>query len=71
MGDSSDDEIPVPPMKFSAEVKSLLGDEASVMEGSSPTQQRKEEGRAGFMRLDQPPAARRGSPFALGRRWRE
>lgn len=73
MGDSSDDEIPVPPMKFSAEVKSLLGDEASVMEGSSPSQQRKEEVRGGgFMRLDQPPgAARRGSPLALGRRWRE
>lgn len=70
MGDSSDDEISVPPMKFSAEVKSLLGDEASVMEGSSPSH-RKEEVRGGIMRFDQPPAARRGSPLALGRRWRE
>ncbi|KAI4146404.1 MAG: hypothetical protein L6R39_003464 [Caloplaca ligustica] len=37
MGDSSDDEIPVPPMKFSAEAKAILGDEASVMEHSSPS----------------------------------
>ncbi|KAL8838368.1 MAG: hypothetical protein Q9170_002175 [Blastenia crenularia] len=37
MGDSSDDEVPVPPMKFSAEAKAILGDEASVMEGSSPS----------------------------------
>ncbi|KAL8680011.1 MAG: hypothetical protein Q9186_003777 [Xanthomendoza sp. 1 TL-2023] len=37
MADSSDDEIPVPPMKFSAEAKAILGDEASVMEHSSPS----------------------------------
>ncbi|KAL8734028.1 MAG: hypothetical protein Q9166_001789 [cf. Caloplaca sp. 2 TL-2023] len=37
MGDSSDDEIPVPPMKFSAEAKAILGDEASIMEHSSPS----------------------------------
>ncbi|KAL8809117.1 MAG: hypothetical protein Q9223_003403 [Gallowayella weberi] len=37
MADSSDDEIPVPPMKFSAEAKAILGDEASVMENSSPS----------------------------------
>ncbi|KAL8992859.1 MAG: hypothetical protein Q9169_006780 [Polycauliona sp. 2 TL-2023] len=36
MGDSSDDEIPVPPMKFSAEAKAILGDEASVVDRSSP-----------------------------------
>ncbi|KAL8876888.1 MAG: hypothetical protein Q9192_008783, partial [Flavoplaca navasiana] len=36
MGDSSDDEIPVPPMKISAEAKAILGDEASVMDRSSP-----------------------------------
>ncbi|KAL8750692.1 MAG: hypothetical protein Q9199_006902 [Rusavskia elegans] len=41
-GDSSDDEIPVPPMKFSAEAKAILGDEASVMERSSPS--RKDSG---------------------------
>ncbi|KAL8685161.1 MAG: hypothetical protein Q9218_007937, partial [Villophora microphyllina] len=29
MADSSDDEIPVPPIKFSAEAKAILGDEAS------------------------------------------
>ena len=40
IGDSSDDEIPVPPMKFSAGVKALLGDDASVIGGSSPSQQR-------------------------------
>ena len=39
MGDSSDDEVPVPPsMKFSAEVKALLGDEASIIGTSSPAQ---------------------------------
>ncbi|KAL8723386.1 MAG: hypothetical protein Q9225_000302 [Loekoesia sp. 1 TL-2023] len=37
IGDSSDDEVPVPPMKFSAEAKAILGDDASVMEGSSPS----------------------------------
>ncbi|KAL8940618.1 MAG: hypothetical protein Q9211_002183 [Gyalolechia sp. 1 TL-2023] len=37
MGDSSDDEVPVPPMKFSAEAKAILGDDASVMEKSSPS----------------------------------
>ncbi|KAI4178016.1 MAG: hypothetical protein LQ343_000100 [Gyalolechia ehrenbergii] len=37
MGDSSDDEVPVPPMKFSAEAKAILGDDASVMENSSPS----------------------------------
>ncbi|KAL8871441.1 MAG: hypothetical protein Q9174_002729 [Haloplaca sp. 1 TL-2023] len=36
MADSSDDEIPVPPMKLSAEAKAILGDEASLMERSSP-----------------------------------
>ena len=40
MGDSSDDEAPVPPsMKFSAEVKALLGDEASMISTSPPSQQ--------------------------------
>ena len=67
MGDSSDDEMPVPPMKFSAEVKSLLGDEASVVEGPSPSQ-RKEELR-GILRLDKP--GRRQSPLALSDRFRE
>ena len=38
MGDSSDDEIPEPPVKFSAEAKALLGDEASMIGGSSPSQ---------------------------------
>ena len=43
LGDSSDDEVPVPPsMKFSAEVKALLGDEASVI-GSSSVSQKDEE----------------------------
>ena len=38
IGDSSDDEAPVAPMKFSAEAKALLGEEASVLGGSSPSQ---------------------------------
>ena len=37
IGDSSDDDVPVPPMRFSAEAKALLGDEVSVI-GSSPAQ---------------------------------
>ena len=37
IGDSSDDDVPVPPMKFSAEAKALLGDEASTI-GSSLSQ---------------------------------
>ena len=36
IGDSSDDEIPVPPMGFSAEAKAILGDEASAMENLFP-----------------------------------
>ena len=67
MGDSSDDDIPVPPMKFSAEVKSLLGDEGSVLEGSSPLQD-KDEGQ-GILRMDKP--ARKRSPLALSQKFRE
>ncbi len=37
IGDSSDDELPVPPMKFSAEAKAILGDDASLMEASPPS----------------------------------
>ncbi|KAA6409654.1 MAG: checkpoint [Lasallia pustulata] len=37
IGDSSDDELPVPPMKFSAEAKAILGDEASLMDTSPPS----------------------------------
>ncbi|MCJ1470933.1 Dual-specificity kinase, spindle pole body (SPB) duplication and spindle checkpoint function, partial [Pseudocyphellaria aurata] len=39
IGDSSDDEVPVPPMKLSAEAKAILGDDASVIEGSPTSQQ--------------------------------
>ena len=42
--DSSEDEIPVPPIKFSAEAKALLGDEASVVEGSSPSYRQRTSG---------------------------
>lgn len=37
VGDSSDDELPVPPIVFSAEAKAILEDEASVIGGSSPS----------------------------------
>ena len=67
MGDSSDDDIPVPPMKFSAEVKSLLGDEGSIIEGSPPLQ-KQDEGK-GILRLDKP--GRKRSPLALSDRFRE
>lgn len=60
-GDSSDDEIPVPPMKFSAEAKALLGDEASVMEGSSPSR-RDQLQKDGQMKERVKPAGRRSPP---------
>ncbi|KAL8670469.1 MAG: hypothetical protein Q9168_004993 [Polycauliona sp. 1 TL-2023] len=41
VGDSSDDEVPFP-LKISAEAKAILGDEASVLERSSPA--RKDRG---------------------------
>lgn len=41
IGDSSDDEVPVPPMVFSAEAKAILGDEAS--ESEQPSLRREEE----------------------------
>lgn len=60
MGDSSDDEIPVPPMKFSAEAKALLGDEASVMDSSSPSQ--KDHGQQPLGSLENGAQVRRRSP---------
>ena len=63
MGDSSDDESPVPPMKFSAEAKALLGVEASVMEGSSP--QQKEYGGNGSHEESHRPARRKNQPVVL------
>ncbi|KAK0511035.1 hypothetical protein JMJ35_006587 [Cladonia borealis] len=64
IGDSSDDEIPVPPMKFSAGVKALLGDDASVIGGSSPSQQKDEsQDRQGGGR-DAGKPLRRMSPMA-------
>ncbi|KAL9101143.1 MAG: hypothetical protein Q9163_003568 [Psora crenata] len=59
MGDSSDDETSVRPMKFSAEVKLLLGDEASILEGSSPPQTKVEP--KPIMHLDRP--LRKHSPL--------
>ncbi|KAK4696355.1 serine/threonine-protein kinase TTK/MPS1, partial [Lecanoromycetidae sp. Uapishka_2] len=64
MGDSSDDEIPVPPMKFSAEAKALLGDEASVIGGSSPSQ--KENVQRQSIVQKRVELARKRSPIALG-----
>ena len=64
IGDSSDDEVPVPPMKFSAGVKALLGDDASVIGGSSPSQQKDEsQDRKGVGREAGKPL-RRLSPMA-------
>ena len=68
-GDSSDDEIPVAPMKFSAEAKALLGDEASVMESSSPSQ--KEQLRRNRSRESLGLEKRRYSPPSLGSNLRE
>ena len=64
IGDSSDDEVPVAPMKFSAEAKALLGEEASVLGGSSPSQ--KNEGHIGGMLQERVTAVRRRSPIPLG-----
>ncbi|KAK3167166.1 hypothetical protein OEA41_010292 [Lepraria neglecta] len=64
IGDSSDDEIPVPPMKFSAGVKALLGDEASMIGGSSPSQ--KQESQQGAVRQETARLTRRTSPITLG-----
>ena len=44
IGDSSDDEVPVPPMVFSAEAKAILGDEASIIGGSSDSNRNKASG---------------------------
>ena len=65
IGDDSDDEIPVPPMKFSAEAKALLGEEASILGGSSPSQRSDSQSKDDLLR-DQLKLARRQSPLALG-----
>jgi len=69
VGDSSDDEIPVPPMKFSAEAKALLGDEASVIESSSPSQ--KNEGQSKRAAQEQEKILRRRNPLSLSTSLRE
>lgn len=63
IGDSSDDEAPVPPMKFSAEAKAILGDDASVVEGSSPSQKHVGGSDVG-VQSDQRPWARRSPPVS-------
>lgn len=64
IGDSSDDEVPVAPMKFSAEAKALLGEEASVLGGSSPSQ--KNESQIGGVLQERANPVRRRSPGPLG-----
>lgn len=64
IGDSSDDEAPVAPMKFSAEAKALLGEEASVLGGSSPSQ--KNESQVGGPLQERVNVVRRTSPIPLG-----
>ena len=63
IGDSSDDEAPVAPMKFSAEAKALLGEEASVLGGSSPSQ--KNESHSGGALHERVNEVRRKSPIPL------
>ena len=62
IGDSSDDEDPVAPMKFSAEAKAILGEDASVLGGSSPSQ--KNESHAGGVSQEGAYAIRR-SPIPI------
>lgn len=70
IGDSSDDEMPVPPMKFSAEAKALLGEEASVMEVSSPSQ--KEHGQGVASSQDnQRPTRHKSPPTSLNANLRD
>lgn len=70
LGDSSDDEAPVPPsMKFSAEVKALLGDEASIIGSSSASQ--KDEGNSADPLQEIVNPIKRRSPLSLSRSQRE
>lgn len=70
MGDSSDDEAPVPPsMKFSAEVKALLGDEASIVETSLPSQE--DEGWSKEPAKEIASLLKRRSPLQLSRNQRD
>lgn len=62
-GDSSDDEAPVPPLKFSAEAKAILGDDASVIEESPASP--KHVGEKEIADVENKPWRRR-SPTALG-----
>ena len=70
LGDSSDDEVPVPPMKFSAEAKAILGDEASVIEGSPYSQEEHGGEEAAAADMEHKSWARR-SPTALGPAFRD
>ena len=64
IGDSSDDEAPVAPMKFSAEAKALLGEEASVLGGSSPSQKNESQSRGALQ--ERVNAVRPRSPIPIG-----
>ena len=67
IGDSSDDEVPVAPMKFSAEAKALLGEEASILGGSSPSQKNESHIGGVLQELhERANAVRRRSPIPLG-----
>lgn len=63
LGDSSDDEAPPPPPKFSAGTKAFLGDEASIIGTSSPSQ--KDEGQKAETVHDVVKAVQRRSPLPL------
>jgi len=63
LGDSSDDEAPPPPPKFSAGTKAFLGDDASIIGTSSPSQ--KDEGHKVEAVNDVVKAVKRRSPLPL------
>ncbi|KAL6720663.1 hypothetical protein ACLMJK_002588 [Lecanora helva] len=70
MGDSSDDEAPIPPsMKFSAEVKAILGDEASFV-GTSLSSEKDGSQRVGATEENVEPS-KRPSLLSLSGRQRE
>lgn len=69
IGDSSDDEDPVAPMKFSAAAKALLGDDASVADGSSPS--RKDFSHQQASQENSEPKQRQTRPLSLSASFRD
>lgn len=61
--DISDDEVPVSPMKISAEAKAILGDDVSTLGGSSPSQKNSGRRDGNSQSDDKPWASQSPPPF--------